>query len=558
MDSRDTVLIIDDSNINRALLEEILKTNFNVLQAENGQIGLDLLHQPDKHISAVLLDLSMPVMDGQTFLKIVRADPRFSDMPIIILTSSEGKETELNVLKMGANDFLSKGFDPILVKQRLMNYIEFTKVTRQRELFKQDPVTGIYNQTVFYLKTAQMLEDNPDTQYVMGYIDIDRFRIIQEIFGSVSGGKILRSVAQTLVRVLQEKGTYARLNNDHFGICYPENEFQMKDILDQIEKDFKALNLQHDIYVNAGLYEIDSKNDTIDQMLYKAELAKNTIGNSLFTTIAWYDEKIKNTMKKEQEITGEMATALQEHQFVAYLQPVYDVKTEKPVSAEALVRWIHPTKGIVPPNEFIPVFERNGFITNLDFYIWEEVLKLFSHPKGVLVDPNFTISINVSRLDLYRTNFTRDLISLIERYKVPASRIKLEITESAYTDQPQQLVNITNELQKYGFKIMMDDFGSGYSSLNMLENFPVDFLKIDMGFMKHFETSPRTASIVDIVVELAHGLNTKAVAEGVETETQVEFLRGIGCDQIQGYYYSKPLSVENFLKLPGGKFQKQV
>ena len=244
----------------------------------------------------------------------------------------------------------------------------------------------------------------------------------------------------------------------------------------------------------------------------------------------------------------EMEQALSSGQFCVYYQPIYSIKAGRAVSAEALVRWRHPTAGVIPPVRFVPLFERNGFVVRLDRFAWEEVCRMLAERirAGLPVVP---VSVNVSRLNFYDNDFCDTIVGLLQKYGLDPSLLRLEITESAYTDNPVQLLSVLKRLHDIGLTILMDDFGSGYSSLNMLKNVTVDILKIDMGFVQNLEDSERAPTILRRVVEMAHDLKMSVVVEGVETKAQIDFLSSIDCDKIQGYYFAKPMAREDFTAL---------
>ena len=244
-------------------------------------------------------------------------------------------------------------------------------------------------------------------------------------------------------------------------------------------------------------------------------------------------------------IVRDMEFALQEGQFCIYMQPVYNLRTNRIVSAEALVRWNHPTNGTISPGKFIPVFERNGFIVRLDRFVWEEACR-FLRAKKDRGDKVIPVSVNVSRLNFYNLDLIEYLMQLVKKYELETWMLKLEVTESAYTDNPHQLMMVVRELRLHGFPVLMDDFGSGYSSLNMLKDLPVDVLKIDMGFVREIERSGRASAIIRSIVSMAQNLDMGIVVEGVETKPQVDFLGSIGCEKIQGYYFSRPLPEKEF------------
>ena len=287
-------------------------------------------------------------------------------------------------------------------------------------------------------------------------------------------------------------------------------------------------------------------------MCDRARLAIQSVRWNYINRWAYYSDELKDSLLSEQELVNEMEKAISKNQFYVNYQPIFSARSNELVSAEALVRWRHPEKGIISPGDFIPLFEKNGFITKLDFYVWESVCRFLAENKKNGIQ-NVPISVNVSRINLYNKDLCKVMEGLLEKYGIEPKFLKLEITESAYTENPEQLLSAMAVLQNRGFKVLMDDFGSGYSSLNMLKDVPVDILKIDMKFIDNLDTSERACKILYNIIQMAHGLNMEIVAEGVENDNQFELLKRMGCDCIQGYYFSRPLGqrefVSNILKI---------
>lgn len=412
-----------------------------------------------------------------------------------------------------------------------------------------DPLTGIYNKDSFYQKTREMLLENPGRKYIIICADIERFRMINDLFGMEEGDRLLKYIGQQLkLRVPREFGTVGRISIDVFAMCLPDIDERAESIVGEFREQLKSYQLEFDINIALGFYKIEDRKIPINFMCDRAIMALKTVKGNYLKHYAIYDETLRNAMLEEQNILNDMEYALKENQFKVYYQPVYSLSTGKIVSAEALVRWEHPEKGMLYPNSFIPLFEHNGFITKLDTYVWETVCKWLSwwESQGNEVYP---VSVNVSRVHLYDSNFCNEMMAIIEKYHIDSSLLKLEITESAYTENEKQLLFIMNQLQRSGFEILMDDFGSGYSSLNMLKDVPVDVLKIDMRFLCDFEKSTRAGSILTSVIQMAKRLKLPVIAEGVETNEQAKYLRNIGCNSAQGYYFSKPVPIEEFEKL---------
>lgn len=426
---------------------------------------------------------------------------------------------------------------------------EITVRQKLKDRAEVDVLTGLHNKDSFYQKTREMLMENPGRKYIIVCIDIERFRMINDLFGMEEGDRLLKFVGQQLkLRIPREFGTVGRLSVDVFAMCLPDIDEQADIIVGEFRDQLKAYELEFDINIALGFYKIDDRKIPINFMCDRAIMALKTVKGNYLKHYAFYDETLRNEMLEEQNILNDMETALKKKQFEVYYQPVYSLSTGKIVSAEALVRWRHPEKGLLSPNSFLPLFEHNGFVTKLDTYVWENVCKRIQLWKK-LGRPIYPISVNVSRVHLYDSNFCGELLALIQRYEIEPCLLKLEITESAYTENEKQLLYIMNQLQCSGFEILMDDFGSGYSSLNMLKDVPVDVLKIDMRFISGVEVSTRAGSILASVIQMARRLKLPVIAEGVETREQAEYLRLIGCDSAQGYYFSRPIPIQEFEKL---------
>lgn len=410
---------------------------------------------------------------------------------------------------------------------------------------EHDPLTGLYNRMTFYEKTKNMMFQDPDKSYVMIYFDIEKFKVINDLFGSDVGDRILVEMANKLDSVFWERGTYGRLEADHFAVCFSTDTYEVEWVLNQLDESNIAREMNCNLSIYFGIYKADDIHLAVNQMCDRAMMALRTVKGNYWRRYALYDDGMRQNMLEEQKILSEVDSALKNHEFCVYLQPIYAVMEEQPVSAEALVRWQHPEKGLIPPDSFIPLFERNGFITELDEFVWEEVCSILAEAKKShkAIVP---ISVNVSRINFYNPNLCEKLIQMIRKYDLEPSLLKLEVTESAYMDNPRQLMDAIIYLQRQGFSILMDDFGSGYSSLNMLKDMPIDILKIDMKFLDEVSVSGRAANVLTSVVRMAKWLEMEVVAEGVETKAQFDMLRSIGCDCVQGYYFSKPVPVAQF------------
>lgn len=422
-------------------------------------------------------------------------------------------------------------------------------LARQRFLATYDHLTGIPNRSFFLEQTEKMLRSHPDIRFALVYFDVDNFKIINELFGNRAGDLSLKSIA-TLLQTTFSSWTYARLDTDHFAFCVPESELNLKELSAAISGCIRGIGLPLDMQASFGIYSISDPTVPVEQMCNWAAMAAQTVKDSYLDYYSYYGSGLREQMLQEQEIISDLGFALADHQFEIFLQPQYNHVTKEIVGAEALIRWNHPERGYILPGQFIPVFEKNGFITQLDQYVWESVCKCLRR----WVDENsplkeMPISVNISRLDFYRTDLCSIFFSLIEQYQLKPQQLKLEITESAYIDEPQHVIDAIKKLREYGFTIQMDDFGSGYSSLNTLKNMPVDILKLDMKFLTNEGDTDKGGNILHSIIRMANWINLPVIAEGVETKMQADYLSSIGCEIVQGYYYSRPMPIADFEKL---------
>lgn len=551
------MLIVDDVEINRAILRQFFKNEYIFVEAANGQEALDVLER--QRVDIVLLDMVMPVMDGFQLLTIMKQQEKFSDIPVVVTTVRNEGDSEVKAMELGADDFVTKPYNPTIVRIRVHNVmarreVEWSrleqaakdfKIMEMRAAMEHDSLTGLLKRESFYTQTATLLQNNADKEYAIVYFDISYFKSINDLFHVEMGNLVLKNAASYFALITNGVGLAARLEADHFAICMPIEDLHMDAVMQGLDDAMSRISIAHSITFYAGVYKVANVYLSVEKMCDMAHMALYTVKGKPVQRYTEYDEKMESRIEEERMVVREMEFALSEKQFKVYLQPIYSVSEDRCVAAEALVRWIHPTRGLIPPDHFIGIFERNGFIQKLDRYVWETVCMLQQNRimTGKSLIP---ISVNVSRINFYNVDFVNELKDLVHKYHVGSDALRFEITETAYMENPQQLLSVMKELQKEGFVFLMDDFGSGYSSLNMLKNVPVDILKLDMGFMRDLDKNDKVEYIIKAVVQMAKNLKMDMVCEGVETASQLEFLKSIGCDKIQGYYFSKPLPVDEF------------
>lgn len=414
---------------------------------------------------------------------------------------------------------------------------------------KFDSLTGLYNREAFYREAALLLGARYGVEYCIVCMDISCFKIINDLFHVDTGNVILRAAGDYFKTSLNPRTSIScRADADHFILCIPSAELEIDKIIKDLDERIQSLHISHNILFFAGIYTVENINLPINQMCDRASMALRRIKGSYLTRYAYYDAKMRDQMIEELLISGNLEIALLEHQFTIFLQPIFDPRRNIVVSAEALVRWFHPVHGMVSPGKFIPVCERNGFIVRLDRFVWEEVCR-FQRKRLDEKKTIVPISVNLSRLNFYSLDLPDFLTSLMEKYELEPWMLKLEVTESAYTDNQLQLLDMISTFKGLGFSVLMDDFGSGYSSLNMLKDMPLDTLKVDMAFIRELEKSKRVAVILKFIVELAEELGMSVVVEGVETQKQCDYVASLGEVAIQGYFFSRPLPIPDYEKL---------
>ena len=434
----------------------------------------------------------------------------------------------------------------ILTFNNINNEMEAIK---KLEIFSSiDRLTKIPNRNTFVEKTQSIIESNPDIKFAIVRFDIESFKIINQLFGTAEGDSILKFIAVKLQEIIEpiKNGTYCRITSDLFAFSIPyESEELLNSIIDTLVAAVKMYPLNFDITLSFGIYIAENSEYSVRHMLDRAGVAQKATKNNYKSHVSYFDEALREQEEIEITIVSEMKRALENGEFKIYLQPKVDMRTGEIIGSEALVRWVHPEKGLISPRSFIPIFENNGFITELDYYIFATVSKQLDkwRSEGIPILP---VSVNVSRADLYDPNLFPNIVKIVDTYNIQHEFIEFELTESSFISDNHKLVELTYNLQKGGFHVLMDDFGSGYSSLNSLKDIKVDVLKIDINFLPTSTSDERAGKILTSVVSMANALDLKVVVEGVETRDQADFLISIGAYEAQGYYFFRPMPVEEY------------
>lgn len=548
MPAKRTILIVEDNEINRMMLSELLSSEYRVLEAENGQQALDVLDKEKDEISVILLDITMPVMDGYTFLSIAKEDPSLASIPVIVTTQSDSEADEVAALSHGATDYVAKPYKPQIILHRVASIIHLRETAAMINQFQYDRLTGLYSKEFFYQRAREALRQNPGQRYSIICSDIENFKLINDVFGVAAGDRLLCGIADMYRKKAGERGICGHLAADHFACLLEFDSEFTEQMFIQANEEINQLQNAKNVAVKWGIYSVGNQNVTVEQMCDRALLAARSIKGQYGVYFAAYDDKLRDELLRQQAIIDSMETALEEGQFLVWLQPKYRICDETMAGAEALVRWNHPEWGFQSPAEFIPLFEKNGFITKLDQFVWDKTC-FYLRKWDEEGYPPVPVSVNVSRADIYHADIADIMMRTVSKYGLTPSRLHLEITESAYTEDPGQIIETVGHLRELGFIIEMDDFGSGYSSLNMLNQMPIDILKLDMKFVQSETAKPTDQGVLQFIMELARRMHLRVVAEGVETKKQLDRLSETGCDYVQGYYFAKPMPVGDFERL---------
>lgn len=540
-----TVLVVEDNEMNREILCELLMDEYDVLEAENGFAGLDQLAKHGGELSAVLLDVYMPECNGFEFLERKRQDGRYDSVPVIVMTGSGSVDDEIRCLELGATDFVTKPYNIEVVKNRMKSVIRLRESAAMLNRLEQDAMTGLYSKEFFAHNAGIVLQSNPDAAYDIVCSDVNNFRTMNERYGRERCDHFLRSLAETLLKRLPGVIIGGRVGGDVFAFL-TEHRDDWTALLNEVDAREEGETMNYSI--KYGVIQTLDREVPITDSIDRATLALRRIKGKFNTRVAIYDEEMRRIQIQEHQLVELAEPAIENREFQIYYQPKHSLALDATGGAEALVRWIHPQLGFISPGMFIPLFERNGFISRLDFYIWEEVCRELRKllDSGLPVVP---ISVNVSRMDFDVPDLAGKIAELADRYELDHSLLHIELTESIYGDNPTQIAATLEELHENGFIIELDDFGSGYSSLTSLNTLTLDVMKLDMSIIRQ-ATATGDYGILRFATLLADGMRLKTVAEGVETAEQVSALKVLGCDYIQGYYYSRPL--------PGAEFEEYL
>ena len=545
--SRQNIMVIEDDPNCQEILQNVLEESYNITVVGNTQEALLLLMDAPTTYSLILLELELPDDACIEFLKQRSAQSFLQNIPVIVIT---GEGDDNGCYKLGADEFIRKPLnspDVILARcEHTMALYESKNLVQQTE---KDKLTGLYTIDYFfeYLKQIIPLDMGSDRDAIV--IDIEHFRLINEIYGRGVGDQILSQIGNYLQQTLATLNAIAcRAGADVFYVyCIHQEDYG--DLQEALQSMLAKVAKVSNIRIRIGVWQYVERNLDPESWFDRAKNACDRIGGNFTNSIAFYNSGLHSKHLREERLIRDIYDAIEHKDLKVYYQPKYAIQGDKPHlrSAEALIRWIHPSLGFINPGDFIPLFESNGLIQMVDNYVWNEAAAQIRRWKDEF-DFTVPVSVNVSRIDIYDPELENKFCNILEQNKLTPNEYMIEITESAYSDNAQGLIDVLNSMRSKGFHIEMDDFGTGYSSLGMLTELPIDILKIDMSFVRNMEKHEKNKRMVELIIDIAKFLKVPCVAEGVETESQLQTLKRMGCDVIQGYYFSKPVPPEEFVK----------
>ena len=539
------VLIVEDEFVNREILTAYLEGDYNVITADTGAKALEAVNAHADTLSLVLLDLILPDMHGLDILRKMKEDTKSARIPVIVMTSDT--ESEVESLNIGASDFISKPYPmPKVIQARVRRTIELSENRDLIRWTERDHLTGLFNRDYFYRYAGQYDTFHPHESADAVVVDISHFHMVNERYGKVYGDEMLKRVGREIRALMDVSGGIACRREADTFLVYGPHRADYADFLDRLSAAAGGESRSR-IRLRMGVYADVDKSIDMERRFDHAKMAADSIRNDFNTAIACYDISLHEKEMYAERLLDDFQEAIDQKQFLVYFQPKYDIRPDSPVlyGAEALVRWKHPELGMISPGIFVPLFESNGLVRDLDHYVWREAaaqLRDWKQRLGFCVP----VSVNVSRVDMMDPELTDTLRGLIADSGLSFTDLHLEITESAYTQDAKQIIATVSRLRDMGFVIEMDDFGSGYSSLNMISTLPIDALKLDMQFIRTAFSEKGNTRMLEITVDIARALGVPMIAEGVETEEQMLKLKEFGCDVVQGYYFARPMPAADF------------
>lgn len=538
------VLIVEDNEINREILKETLEDDYDVLEAVNGEEGLNILSQYYKDISLILLDVVMPVCDGFEFLSRQKSDSLLASVPVIVTTGNNSQEDELKCLGLGAVDFITKPYNARIVKSRIDSVIKLRESSMTLAAIEKDELTGLYTRQAFYHHARTFTHFMTEVKFNVVILDVADFKLINGTYGTKKGNEVLVYLSNAF-RYYVKNGLLTRYEGDQLlGLFHSKVKMDVERINRNINKIAEEAPIPN-IRIKVGIYEDVDTNLSIPIICDRALMAEKSISKDFKTNVAFYTDELNQKQLAQRQMENDFKSAIANREFKVYYQPKYDVNTENIVGAEALVRWQKTDGTLISPGAFIPLFESDGLVVHLDEYVFESVCQ-FQKERMENKLEIVPISVNLSRASVHFSDVVERYVDIVNQKQIPFECVPIELTESA-TLYSEKILEITDQLVNAGFTLHMDDFGSGYSSLTSLNELNFSAVKLDKSLIDYID-QVRGKKIVQQAIDLGHGLDMKVVAEGVESKEQRDCLKEMHCDMIQGFYYSKPLKQEDFIE----------
>lgn len=547
-DKKRKILIIEDNPLNREMLCAILQDKYEILTAENGEIGFELLEQNYRDLSVILLDMQMPICSGTEFLERLKEDSQLSAVPVIVVTASNDADAELICLNLGATDFIKKPYNADIVRSRVSNVIRLKESTLTLEAVEHDDLTGLYTEQAFLHYAKTILKLKPNTSMRLVVAKIKDFHLLQNIYGKKKADEMICCVA-SVYRNATKQGLVARKEKGTFiGLFWGADKAFPQKLEDAIRQMADSSPIKG-WKVKYGIYEHIDKSLPVSTICDYALMAEESIVDNYDCDVAYYTEEMARKRVYNQMLENDFEGALERQEFVVYYKPKIEIATETVIGAEALIRWRKNGNTMISPADFIPLYEKDGLIVKLDEYVFRKVCALQKREmeEGRRLIP---ISVNLSRTSALHQNVAERYIQIVKEKGIPYGCVPIELTESAaiYNTRIQ---STTGKMTDAGFVLHIDDFGAGYSSLISLNQFPFNTLKIDKSLIDDIYCS-KGKILVEQVITLSKLLDMNVIAEGVETKEQLDIIKALKCDAVQGFYYAKPMPEKEFLEYISG------
>ena len=533
---KEKILIVDSNADNVALLEKIISPHYPVISASPDD-AFNVLSNLYSGIAAAVIGIRHAI----SIVKQVRGYIPVSKFPVLISTDIDNSELENELLNLEVIDFLKAPYDERRVLNRLKTAVKLAEANKAIDELERDELTGLLTRKAFLLKAEQFIEAHPEKKYSLVAFDFDNFKSSNSLYGVEKCNEFLAFTAREMMKALPE-GISGRYGGDQFVLFFESiHDFDPERLARITKCILDKAPIPHQI-VKSGVYSPIDIEVPLVICCDRAFLSLSRIKGKYGKDVAYFEDELQNQLLNEQRIIETMERALEESQFQVFYQPKHETVTGHIAGAEALVRWNHPEYGFMSPNQFIPLFERNGFIVKLDTFVLEQVCKDLQRWKNEGF-PLVPISVNVSRRDFMEPGCIERQYQIVDKYGVDHSLLHMEVTESLYSENTELIISQVKKTQELGFVIEMDDFGAGYSSLGSLSTFPINVLKLDISFVRNII---KNEIVIENIIKMAHRMGLLVIAEGAETTEQFKILKTLGCDYIQGFYFSKPLPIHEF------------